>query len=140
MDSKGRTPPNSEIFKSPSKIIIFTTRLAKNIRFDHKNTDVMVMPSKEGRIDIFKSISELGKLGVTSVLVEGGSNIIGSFFDLKLVDKVVAFIAPVIVGGSDALSSVGGLGVNNLSKVLHIKNKRVELIGDDLVVTGYCRE
>ena len=98
------------------------------------------MPSREGRVDLFQSISQLGKLGITSLLVEGGSKLIGSFFDLNLVDKVVAFIAPVIIGGSDAPSSVGGLGVNNLSEAVHIINKRVEFVGDDLAVIGYCRE
>jgi diaminohydroxyphosphoribosylaminopyrimidine deaminase/5-amino-6-(5-phosphoribosylamino)uracil reductase len=57
-----------------------------------------------------KLLNYLGKKSVTSILVEGGGILLGSLFDLKLVDKVIAYIAPMIIGGEEAKSPVAGEG------------------------------
>ncbi|MBI2855878.1 MAG: dihydrofolate reductase family protein, partial [Chloroflexi bacterium] len=75
----------------------------------------------------------------TSVLVEGGETLLGSLFDLGLVDKVVAFVAPVILGGRDAPSPVGGEGVSAMAEAMRLKRTRVDVLGPDVVITGYVR-
>ena len=55
----------------------------------------------------------------------------------RLVDKVVAFIAPAIIGGARAPSAVGGMGAERVAEALRLERVRVERLGEDLMVTGY---
>jgi diaminohydroxyphosphoribosylaminopyrimidine deaminase/5-amino-6-(5-phosphoribosylamino)uracil reductase len=74
---------------------------------------------------------------MTNVLVEGGPGILGSFLDERLIDEVHAFIAPKLIGGDAALSPIGGRGVEQMSKALKLKEPRVEMIGEDVLVHGF---
>ena len=73
---------------------------------------------------------------MSSVLVEGGSQLIGALFDQQLVDKVAAFIAPVIIGGEESPSAVGGRGALNMAKISKLSNVMSQNVGDDLLITG----
>lgn len=67
----------------------------------------------------------------------GGSSVLGSFVDARLVNKYQVFIAPVIIDGRDAPSPVGGAGVDRLSHALHPRPDRVERVDGDLLLTCY---
>ena len=82
-------------------------------------------------------LKELGGQGVVSVLVEGGGTVLGSLFDARLVDKVYAFIAPVIIGGTDASSPVEGNGAPTISSAWSLERTRVEQVGPDWLLVGY---
>ena len=82
-------------------------------------------------------LKELGLRGVMSLFVEGGGTVLGSLFDLKMVDKVMAFIAPMIIGGKAASSPVEGSGAKLLSHAIRLRDVKVERIEDDLLVKGY---
>ena len=69
-------------------------------------------------------------------MVEGGSMISGNLIKERLVDKVIYFIAPKIIGGKDAPSPVGGHGFGQLRDTLQIKDMTVAKLGDDLVIEG----
>ena len=69
--------------------------------------------------------------------MEGGSILLGSLFDSGLVDKVIAFIAPIIIGGEEAKTAVGGEGVDKVVESLKLKRVSVEMFGEDLMVSGY---
>ena len=75
---------------------------------------------------------------MTNVLVEGGGALLGSFFDNRLVEKVVAFLAPVIIGGDNSLGAIGGNGVEAMAGLLRLTNVDIETLGPDIVVTGYA--
>ena len=62
----------------------------------------------------------LGKLNVTSVLIEGGGELLGAAFDAKLVDRAVFFYAPIVIGGRGAVSAVAGHGVRKVSGALKL--------------------
>jgi diaminohydroxyphosphoribosylaminopyrimidine deaminase/5-amino-6-(5-phosphoribosylamino)uracil reductase len=70
-------------------------------------------------------------------MVEGGSNLLGHFFDRQLVDKVLAFIAPIIVGGEEAKTAVGGSGVAKVSEALRLKDVKFERFEDGILISGY---
>jgi diaminohydroxyphosphoribosylaminopyrimidine deaminase/5-amino-6-(5-phosphoribosylamino)uracil reductase len=109
---------------------------------DLKNVGALVveMPSWKSMVDLNELLGELGKMDITSVLVEGGSTLLGSLFDGCLIDKVVAFIAPVIVGGEEAKSAVGGQGAHKIGQALQLSRIKVERCGKDVMVAGYLNE
>jgi diaminohydroxyphosphoribosylaminopyrimidine deaminase/5-amino-6-(5-phosphoribosylamino)uracil reductase len=90
--------------------------------------------------DLHSVLRELGSRSLQSVLVEGGSTIAGEFLDSGLVNKVTFFIAPKIVGGTDAPSAIGGKGVEVMSEALELERVIVVQHGKDIEVTGYPRK
>ena len=74
-----------------------------------------------------------------NVLVEGGGKIIGSLFDEGLVDKVMFFIAPKIIGEDRSLSSVSGVGIKSIDKAIRLKEIKINQVGADLIIEGYVK-
>lgn len=72
--------------------------------------------------------------------MEGGGTLLGSFFDQGLVDKVYAFVAPVIIGGKDAVTAVEGRGVSKIAEALRLNRLKTERLGDDIMIYGYVGE
>lgn len=146
VDSKGRTPPTAQVFKQPGKIIVATTPLAPSTRIKklkEAGAEVLELPSfspDEGLVDLGDLLKELGRREITSVVVEGGGTLLGSLFEGGMVDKVIAFIAPVIIGGAEAGSAVGGKGVERIAQAIKLTKVKIERIGDDVMMCGYISE
>jgi diaminohydroxyphosphoribosylaminopyrimidine deaminase/5-amino-6-(5-phosphoribosylamino)uracil reductase len=81
----------------------------------------------------------LGQREISSVLLEGGGTILASAFAAGLVDKVLAFIGPKIIGGKAAPTPVGGEGAPSLAQALTLKRVAVERLGPDVLISGYTR-
>jgi diaminohydroxyphosphoribosylaminopyrimidine deaminase/5-amino-6-(5-phosphoribosylamino)uracil reductase len=92
----------------------------------------------EGRVDLAAVLRLLGARDLISVLIEGGSDVLGAAFDGRLVDKVVAFIAPRIIGGAEAPGAVGGGGAPTMDAITSLRDVTVSTSGPDIAVTGYC--
>jgi diaminohydroxyphosphoribosylaminopyrimidine deaminase/5-amino-6-(5-phosphoribosylamino)uracil reductase len=141
VDADGRTPLNAKVFSMPGKTLMALGKSAgrhKKADFVRVGADLLELPTKEeGMVDLKKLLKSLGKKEITSVLVEGGGILLGSLFDRGLVDKVVAFIAPIIIGGREAKTAVAGEGVDKVAESLKLERVQVERIDEDLVVTGY---
>ena len=89
-------------------------------------------------VDLTALIRHLGERGCHNILIEAGEKLTGELFDLKLVDKIVAYIATdKVIGGKDALSPVGGLGPAMMPEITHLRNTRIEHLGDDIAIIGY---
>ena len=82
-------------------------------------------------------LDHLGSKGIVNLLVEGGGSVHGAFFDAGLVDKVYAFVAPVIVGGETSLSPVEGSGVIMMDDAWTLEDVRTQQIGPDWLIIGY---
>lgn len=140
VDGLGRTPLNARLFKEPGKTLI---ALGNAVDSKIKNAlvnngaDILELPSIDGVIDLEQLFKELGKRQITSVLVEAGGILTGSLFDAALVDKVVAFFAPLIIGGLESRPSVAGLGASKLSDCFKLKDTQVETVGEDIMISGY---
>ena len=83
--------------------------------------ELLALPSAKDNpeaVDIRSLLSALGKRGASNVLVEGGRQVLGGFFDERLVDKVMVFLAPFIIGGAEAVTAVGGRGVDSLKAAI----------------------
>lgn len=91
-------------------------------------------PSHEQRIE--QLLAELGKRRMTNLLVEGGSSVLGAFFDIGQVDEVHAFIAPIVAGGATAPSPVGGSGVSKMAEALRLQGLQQRIIEGDLYCSG----
>ena len=87
--------------------------------------------------DIGRMLDELGARSIQSVLVEGGANVAGQLMDARLVNKVTFFVAPKIVGGKNAPSAIGGLGVDRMKDAIELTRVQVTQRGDDLEISGY---
>jgi len=81
-------------------------------------------------------LRHLAEQGVTNLLVEGGGTLLGLLFDLRRIDEVHAFIAPKLIGGSGAAFPIGGLGLEQMSDAISLKNPVTEMIGTDIYCHG----
>ncbi len=144
LDSRGRTPLESRVLAGveSSATLIATTEASEaswREALSARGVDVAVLPSDEsdGRVSLTALLEHLGQdCGVVSLLVEGGGEVLGSFFDQRLVDNVTAVVAPMIIGG-DAQTAVRGRGAERMRDALRLSRMRVEQLGGDLLVTGY---
>ena len=82
-------------------------------------------------------LAALGQRGVVSILIEGGGQVLGSLFDAGLVDEVMAFLAPMVIGGEQSPSAVAGAGPLRLAEATRLRDVSVERCDDDILVTGY---
>jgi diaminohydroxyphosphoribosylaminopyrimidine deaminase/5-amino-6-(5-phosphoribosylamino)uracil reductase len=103
---------------------------------DH-GVQVLVLPADEGRVSLPALLQYLGERQVQSVLVEGGAETLGAFFDQRLVHQFHFFYAPKILGGVKAPAMVGGQGVTHLGEAHIVRNLSIRHLGVDLLVSGY---
>jgi diaminohydroxyphosphoribosylaminopyrimidine deaminase / 5-amino-6-(5-phosphoribosylamino)uracil reductase len=139
VDGKGRIPVDSHVFEPPGEVLVAVGAPLDPVRRQalvQVGAEVVELPARKGVVDVGELFKVLGKRGVVTVLVEGGGKLLGSLFDQRLVDKVVAFVAPVIIGGRKA-ASVGGNGAENMAAALRLNRVDIKVFGDDVLVSGY---
>ena len=143
LDSHGRTRPDARIFNAESEadVIVAVTPEAptENVNtLEKAGAEVIRVPSAHSKV-CFKSLMEiLGKREVTSVLIEGGSQINASALAVGIVDKVMYFIAPKLIGGQNAPGPIGGVGIQSLSAAVNLQRMRVTPIPEhDILIEGY---
>jgi len=109
------------------------------VRETHPTEEIPASVTSESRglVALQPLLQELGRRQVQSLLVEGGGETLGSFFDQRLVDKFYFFYAPKILGGKTAPGMLAGAGVQRLGEALPARDLRVRKLGPDLLVTGY---
>ncbi len=140
VDSTGRTPPSARVLHLPGKTLIATTKEiepAKAKVLAQAGAEILKLPSKGGLVDLQELLQVLGKRQVISLMVEGGAAVFGSLFEQGLVDKVLVFIAPIIIGGEQAKNPVEGKGVEKLSQATNLTGMKVVKVGNDILVSGY---
>ncbi len=142
VDSRLRVPLDARIFQQESGgVLLATSDRARGDRlreFERLGVPVVVLAADHGRVGLPDLMRHLGGREVISLLIEGGSSMHGSAFDQRLVDKVIAFIAPRIIGGVEAPAAVGGRGVDALAEAHALRDVEVRSCGPDIVVSGYC--
>jgi diaminohydroxyphosphoribosylaminopyrimidine deaminase/5-amino-6-(5-phosphoribosylamino)uracil reductase len=141
-DSTLRIPDTARLVRrGPTRTLVLTTPRADPGRIDRlraAGADVEVVDAAPCGVDLQAALRLLGARGVISLLIEGGAAVLGSAFDAGIVDKVVAMLAPRIIGGAAAPGAVGGDGVATLAEARVLRDVTIEQAGPDLVVTGYC--
>ncbi len=99
--------------------------------------ECLVLPDRRGKVDLEALLHLLGQRRVLSLLVEGGAEIHGAFFDARLVDKFHLFLAPKIIGGRQAPGILGGEGIATLAEAQQLREVTLRRLGQDLLLTGY---
>lgn len=141
VDSTLRTPPTARLLHTgTAPVLIATTAAAvpgRRAALEAAGAEVLTVGGV-GSVDLRDLLGRLGDRGVISVLAEGGAAVLGSLFDERLVDRVVAFLAPLLIGGRGAPAAIGGRGAASLESALRLRDIEVDRRGADIVVTGYC--
>ena len=142
LDSRLRLPLTARLLNldSQAPTWVATTSLAppETIRaLTARGAQVLVLPADAGRVSLPALLAELGARQVQSLLVEGGAETLGTFFDQRLVNQFYFFYAPKILGGQLAPGMVGGQGIIHLGEAHIARNLSVRRVGGDLLVSGY---
>ena len=98
--------------------------------------EVLELPTTNGKLSITALLEALASRNLTSILVEGGSQVHGAFFDLGYVDRIYAFVAPKLCGGIKALTPIGGIGIDYMSDSFELKQIETLPLGKDILITG----
>ena len=93
--------------------------------------------SSEESVDPNEVVQLLGEKGISSVLIEGGGNVNASFLENKLIDKVVLYFAPKLIGGRDAPTFLEGTGIDQVKDAVELTDTDIIKIGRDFKFTGY---
>jgi diaminohydroxyphosphoribosylaminopyrimidine deaminase/5-amino-6-(5-phosphoribosylamino)uracil reductase len=142
LDSRLRLPLNARLVQlnSPAPTWVATTSHAPTDKIsaleDH-GVQVMVLPAEADRVSLPALLRLLGERQVQSLLVEGGAETLGAFFDQSLVHQFNFFYAPKILGGIKAPGMVGGQGVAHLGEAHIVRNLVIRRLGVDLLMSGY---
>jgi len=102
--------------------------------------EIVALRDRDGRIELDTVLRELGRREVTSLLIEGGKDVFTEALKSHNVDKLFAFVAPVILGGDGRYNAVGDLGVERIADALRLRDVTVERVCDDILIQGYIGE
>ncbi|MFC1943130.1 bifunctional diaminohydroxyphosphoribosylaminopyrimidine deaminase/5-amino-6-(5-phosphoribosylamino)uracil reductase RibD [Chloroflexota bacterium] len=142
VDGRGRTPATAQVFSEPGRALLTLGKFVKPEKKEalaQAGAELLELPSEEGLVDLERLLKALGEREITSVLIESGGILLGSLFDYRLVDKVIAFIAPIIIGGEEAKTAVAGQGINKVIDAIKLERISVEKFGEDLMISGYIK-
>lgn len=135
-----RISEKARILEGPVKTWVVTgvqVSQAKKRRLEAKGVEVLPISVRKGRMAIQELLALLGQKGITSLFVEGGSEIYASFLNQKQVDKLFLFIAPCLIGGQKAKGMVGGEGVKTVAEAFRFREIQVKLRAGDILVEAY---
>ncbi len=139
VDSKLKLPLRAKVVKKePDRLIVATTNKAsknKIKKLQQMGAIVLVLKQKKGLVDLKQLMKRLGKLGITSIMIEGGAELNASAIKEGIVDKIVFFISPKMIG--NGIGAIGDLGINKVDKSIRLKKVSYREIGKDIVVEGY---
>jgi diaminohydroxyphosphoribosylaminopyrimidine deaminase / 5-amino-6-(5-phosphoribosylamino)uracil reductase len=139
-DAQGHTPVSAQVLKGPGRTLLAVDENLDKTRactLEQAGAELIRLPCEEGLVDLKTLFKLLGQRQVTSVLAEGGGQLLGSLFDQRLVDKVVAFVSPIVIGGINARTAVAGQGVDKVSQAIRLEKVSMKMLGQDVMVTGY---
>jgi diaminohydroxyphosphoribosylaminopyrimidine deaminase/5-amino-6-(5-phosphoribosylamino)uracil reductase len=141
LDTKAEIPLNSKVLKNePEKAIVVVGEKAPKTKLDKirkTGADILKVRTKGGKVDLKELMVELGEDKITSIMMEAGGTLAASALSSGIVDKVLFFIAPKIIGGKTAPTPVGGKGFGKLSQAINLKSAKVKMLGNDVMIEGY---
>jgi diaminohydroxyphosphoribosylaminopyrimidine deaminase/5-amino-6-(5-phosphoribosylamino)uracil reductase len=132
LDGDGEVPPHAQLLTDGGRTILFTSRPDRYMRAE----GLEIVPT-DGRIDLERALGELYARGIHSILAEGGALLHSELIRRSLWQKMIVFVAPLVVGGADAPAILSGEGVGRLTEAYRFRFDRAEFVGGDLMITAY---
>jgi diaminohydroxyphosphoribosylaminopyrimidine deaminase/5-amino-6-(5-phosphoribosylamino)uracil reductase len=136
LDSTLRIPLTSQVLRDDNVLVITTRRASAKAKKALTDRGIPLYVCPGNRITPDEVMKELARRQITSVLVEGGGTVLGSFVDSNLVDKVYAFYGPLIIGGTLSMNAIGGHGAARLNQAMHLSDLTHKKLGDTFLITG----
>lgn len=138
----GSVPDTSkilEVTEDTKTIFIVSENISKEREefLIKKNVELIKLKEFEGRLSFQDIIKALGDRNLDSLYIEGGSEVLASAFESKVVNKVYAAIAPKIIGGRSAITAVAGVGIERMKDAIILKRVTHEIVGVDVIFKGY---
>jgi diaminohydroxyphosphoribosylaminopyrimidine deaminase/5-amino-6-(5-phosphoribosylamino)uracil reductase len=137
VDATGRVPQTLRVFDRQAPTLVATSELAPLERREgwrSAGAEVVVLEAEGGRVRIEALLQDLGKRDVQGLLLEGGPELAWSAVEEGLVDRLVLYLAPTVIGGRDAPTVLGGRGFAPVAEALSLRIRAVERLGEDLRV------
>ena len=143
LDARLRIPVNAEFLRQrgKGKNIIVTSDTApagKIYALENLGATVWRLPAREGAVRWRPLLRKLAKIGIASVLIEGGATTAAGALKEKMVDKMLLFYAPKLLGG-DGRYMIDSLGIEHIKQSVMLQNLKVQKSGADLLVSGYLQ-
>ena len=135
LDSNLQIPLNSRVLRDNNVLIATTAHASKDKRELLTRRGIPIITFENKNIPLKELLLSLRSREIISVLVEGGGKILGSFVDGKIIDKVYAFYAPILIGGGKAVT-IQGSGINKIKNALNLKRIAIKRFQDDFLVIG----
>jgi diaminohydroxyphosphoribosylaminopyrimidine deaminase/5-amino-6-(5-phosphoribosylamino)uracil reductase len=137
IDPELEIPKDAKVLQVPPETIIVTKINNPKANYLEK-TGIKIIYFKE-KLNLNWLMEKLGKMEIASVLIEGGSSLNSYALEDRIVDKVMFFIAPKVIGGEKSFPAVGGKTFRNLEEAYKIKDLKIKQIGEDLLIEGYIK-
>lgn len=142
VDSHGRLPLNAKLLHNAATqavLIAATDAISVERRAALESTGAQVLPvaARNSRVDLSLLCDQLYERGICSILIEGGAHVAGAALESGIVDKVMFFIAPMLLGAGQAV--LNGAGVERLADAHRLRELQIERLGDDVMISGYLR-
>ena len=139
-DSQLRTPPDSQVAStcSQARTILATCCPDRKtwLPYEEKGCEILLLPPREGRVDLNALTERLGQMGIDSVLLEGGSTLNWSALDQGIVNRVQAYISPGLLGGATAKTPVGGRGAEFPYQGFSLGKTKITVLDQDILIEG----
>ena len=145
VDNLARLPLRAKVVNraSTAPTLLAVSQTAPRARLEaleREGIQMIVVDGSPRRVSLSHLMDALGKLGFLSVMIEGGAEINASALREGVVDKVLLFLAPILIGGKSAPTAVGGEGIESLSQATRLRDVRIERFDDDILLEGYIRK
>lgn len=137
VDARGRVPAAGDLFSDEAPTLVATTALAPEERRSEwaaAGAEVLLYEPEGERVPVRRLLEDLGKRDVQSVLLEGGPTLAWSAVEEGVVDRVVVYLAPKLIGGSHAPTVLGGRGFAPIGSALRLRVRAFDRVGEDLKV------
>jgi diaminohydroxyphosphoribosylaminopyrimidine deaminase/5-amino-6-(5-phosphoribosylamino)uracil reductase len=141
IDSRLQIPADAALLHldSPAGTLIATTGQASPARHSaiaRENVEILTVAEQGGRVDLTALLGELGRRGIQSLLLEGGAVLNQGFLEAGLVDRMMIFVAPKVLGGCDGKGIFSGRGAVSLAEAVHLRDIRTARFDDDILIEG----
>lgn len=137
-DSKLRIPLDCNICKTANEISTLVVSAIedseKQAELEKMGVKTLILPDKNGKVDLKKLMQYLGEKSIDSVLIEGGGTLAYSALQAKIVNHIYSYIAPKIFGGENAKTPVESVGVETPDDCFKLKRTAVREMGSDILI------